>query len=137
MLEKLRQGWFCTDGFGNKTDLNIGAGGNATDGTDYVSAILNCQDVPVVGVMITATGVTGASGTVTFSFLTAVQEGVFEDVSNVYDISLTLSGTNKIKKVVKLDTSFIKTLKLYKIANGDATYGISAVNCYYYGETKI
>lgn len=139
MKRESRQGDFClVSADGAVSDQTIAASpATATDGSEYVSKVLNVQNIDYLGVYLQATSAAGgASGNVTFAFLYAAEDNtLFEDTTNVHNQTLTLSGANSIKKYVQIDVRGIKFIKLYKISNGDAA-GITGANAYYYGEEQ-
>lgn len=87
----------------------------ATNGADSVD--LYCK----------FTGANASSaGTVTFYIAASLDGTVYETVGT--PLAFSLNANNAVVGLAKLDTRNVRYLKVIKIVNGDASYGLSAVN---------
>jgi len=133
-LNVVRSGYLYLDAQGAQDDQTIAAG--AKYSTD--SAEIDCQGFPLLGVAIQATGANASSaGSVTFNFVTSLDGTNYEDDSNAQAETLTLSGTTALLKVIRFNVDFIRLLRVTSIVNGDASYGLSGVNVFYYMEDRL
>lgn len=108
------------------TNASVNAGATAVDGVGFTSNEINLQYCRYASITLYVKGANASSaGTVTFSFVSYNDSFGAWDTVGYVTLTATLNGTADVNVTYPI-TPDISKIKLYSIANGDSSYGITA-----------
>lgn len=108
------------------TNASVTAGATVVDGVGITSNEINLQYCRYASITLYVKGANASSsGTVTFSFKSYNEAFGAWDTVGYLTLTATLNGTADVYVTYPI-TPYISKIKLYSIANGDSSYGITA-----------
>jgi len=108
------------------SDLSINASQTKQTGADFNSNEFGLEDALFSSITLKAKGANaGSSGKVTFNFVSYNDALALWDTTPFATMEIDLDGINVVAKTIVFSSDVWK-IKLFSIANGDNTYGITA-----------